>query len=196
MMQLDTMSKEELGRLFPIIISEPMPYWTDVFKAEKLEIENALGLNAIKRIEHIGSTAVAHLKAKPTIDILLEIADDADTDAVIAALKNIEYHYIPKPENPPPHMMLVKGYTIHGFQGQAYHVHVRYQGAWDELYFRDYLIRNPAVAREYADLKVILAEEYKNDRDGYTDKKGEFIKRITGVARKERSIGSSSEQNI
>jgi GrpB-like predicted nucleotidyltransferase (UPF0157 family) len=82
-------------------------------------------------------------------------------------------------------MMFAKGYTANGFNGQAYHIHVRYSGDWDELYFRDYLILHPEVALEYGELKVRLSLEYKNDREGYTDKKSDFIKRITKVARKE-----------
>ena len=163
-----------------------MPRWVDLFNSEKSAIKKAIGLNNIIRIEHIGSTVVPHLKAKPTIDILLEIADTADKKAIISGLKKLKYHYIPKPENPAPHMMFAKGYTLHGFQGQAYHIHVRYRGDWDELYFRDYLIQNPKIARTYAELKVQLAKEYKNDREAYTDKKAEFIERITGLARKEK----------
>jgi len=63
-------------------------------------------------------------------------------------------------------------------------VHVRYSGDWDELYFRDYLRANPAAASEYGELKVQLAEENRNDREGYTNKKSDFIKRITQIARK------------
>jgi GrpB-like predicted nucleotidyltransferase (UPF0157 family) len=50
----------------------------------------------------------------------------------------------------------------------------------------DYLKRNPAIAREYADLKERLANEYMNDREEYTAKKTDFIMRVTGMARKDR----------
>jgi GrpB-like predicted nucleotidyltransferase (UPF0157 family) len=184
--QLDQMNTEELGMLFPIIISEPDPRWIDLFKAEELEIEKAIGRQNIIRIEHIGSTAVPDLKAKPTIDILLEVPESIDTAMVIERLKESGYHYTPKPENPAPHMMFMKGYSIHGFEGQAYHVHVRYCGDWDEIYFRDYLKSNPVIAQEYEDLKMRLAHEFKNDREEYTSKKTHFIKRITEMARNNR----------
>jgi GrpB-like predicted nucleotidyltransferase (UPF0157 family) len=184
--QLDRMNTEELGMLFPIIISDPDPRWTDLFNAEKLEIEKAIGKQNIIRIEHIGSTAVPNLKAKPTIDILLEVHAAVDTSMIIERLKESGYHYTPKPENPAPHMMFMKGYSIHGFEGQAYHVHVRYRGDWDEIYFRDYLKANPEIAQEYADLKEQLAKEFKNDREEYTAKKTNFIKRITEMARNNR----------
>jgi GrpB-like predicted nucleotidyltransferase (UPF0157 family) len=185
--RFDDLTPGELGRLFPIIISEPDSDWPKLFHREEFIIRKALGESDISRIEHIGSTAVPNLKAKPTIDILLEVPGETDRDFIIKNLAKLDYHYIYRPENPAPHMMLVKGYTTEGFQGQAYHVHVRFPGDWDELYFRDYLKAHPDIAKEYGKLKVQLSEEYRNDRDGYTDKKTDFIKRITGIARKEKA---------
>jgi len=182
--RLDDLTEAEFGKLFPVILSEPDPEWPRLFHHEESRIRNALGATNIVRIEHIGSTAVPNLKAKPTIDILLEVPGDSDDDLIIDSLTKLDYHFIAKPENPAPHMMFVKGYTRKGFQGQAYHVHVRYSGDWDELYFRDYLRANPAAAREYGELKVQLAEENRNDREGYTNKKTDFIKRVTQIARK------------
>jgi GrpB-like predicted nucleotidyltransferase (UPF0157 family) len=181
--KLDQMNTEELGRLFPIIISEPNPRWIDLFQAEKLAIENAIGTQNISRIEHFGSTAIPNLKAKPTIDILLEVHDTVDTAMIIDRLKESGYHFTRKPENPAPHMMFMKGYSAHGFVGQAYHVHVRYRGDWDEIYFRDYLKANPAIEQEYSDLKVRLSNEFKNNREEYTAQKSDFIKRITEKAK-------------
>jgi GrpB-like predicted nucleotidyltransferase (UPF0157 family) len=62
---------------------------------------------------------------------------------------------------------------------------LRYLSDWDELYFRDYLIVYPEVAEKYGDLKKSLEAEYKNNRDGYTEAKADFIKRYTVKARKE-----------
>ena len=67
--------------------------------------------------------------------------------------------------------------------GEAFHIHVRYAGDWDELYFRDYLRQHPEIASQYAELKKDLAKEYKNDREGYTDAKTDFVKRITEIAK-------------
>lgn len=185
--QLEDMNHDELSQLFPIIISEPDPDWPGMFNEEESNIKKALGKQNIVRIEHIGSTAVSNLKAKPTIDILLEVREETDGDLIIERLKSIDYHYIQKPENPVPHMMFVKGYTMEGFKGQAYHVHVRYHGDWDELYFRDYLRAHPDIVKEYGELKMQLSKKYTNDRDGYTEKKTDFIKRITQIARCEKT---------
>lgn len=72
-------------------------------------------------------------------------------------------------------------------KGQAYHVHVRYSGDWDELYFRDYLVSHPDVADKYGKLKVDLQKKFKHNWDGYTFAKTEFIKEFTMLARKEMS---------
>jgi len=183
--QLDQMNGEELGRLFPIIIREHDPMWHDLYLLEKTNIEQSIGLNNIIRINHYGSTSVYNLYAKPTIDILLEIQYDMDTVQTISLLKGIGYSYSPQPNNPAPHMMFMKGYTQSGFSGQAYHVHVRYSGDWDELYFRDFLILYPDIAKKYGELKLQLKEKYEFDRDGYTSSKSCFIKISTEQARKE-----------
>jgi GrpB-like predicted nucleotidyltransferase (UPF0157 family) len=185
--RLDDMTNDELGELFPIIISEPDPNWAILFHEEESRIKHAVGKANILSIEHIGSTAVSNLKAKPTIDILLIVPAEIDHELLIERLKGIDYHFIPKPENPAPHMMFVKGYTIEGYRGQAYHVHVRYQGDWDELHFRDYLQSHPDITQEYSELKVRLSEEYPNDREGYTNKKAIFIERVVRMARSELS---------
>jgi GrpB-like predicted nucleotidyltransferase (UPF0157 family) len=182
-MDLDKLSNKELGKLFPIHISEPNPDWVSFFRTEKVKIEKALGHKNIIRVEHIGSTAVPGIKAKPTIDILLEIQESTHLEYLRDILIELNYHFIPRPENPAPHMMFVKGYTTEGFKGQAYHIHVRYSGDWDELYFRDYLISHPVIAKNYERLKVRLAKEFKNDRDGYTEKKTDFVVHINKLAK-------------
>jgi GrpB-like predicted nucleotidyltransferase (UPF0157 family) len=185
---LEDMTNEELWELFPIIISEPNPNWKENYLVEKAVIEEAIGTDIIARISHYGSTAVPNLPTKPTIDILLEIKDNAETEKLISDMKATGYIYSPQPKNPAPHMMFMKGYTPEGFKGQAYHVHVRYSGDWDELYFRDYLISHPDVADKYGKLKVDLQKKFKHDRDGYTFAKTEFIKEITALARKEKGF--------
>jgi GrpB-like predicted nucleotidyltransferase (UPF0157 family) len=129
-------------------------------------------------------SAIPDIKAKPTIDILLQVSKNSDSDEIIEAFKSLGYQYTEQPENPPPHMMFLKGYTINGFKGQAYHVHVRYKGDWDEIRFRDYLIDHKEIAKEYEALKLELADKYRNDREAYTDSKTEWIQNINKLTRK------------
>lgn len=181
---LNQLTIDELGQLFPIIIVDYNPDWPRLASLESRYIIKAIGKEFISRIEHIGSTAVPGLCAKPTIDFLLEILDITNCDLLIKQLQKIDYHFIPKPENPPPHMMFAKGHSESGIIGQTFHIHIRYPGDWDEIVFRDYLINNKNVTADYARLKMKLATEFKNDREKYTDSKTAFIKSSTLIARK------------
>ena len=180
---LDQMTTDELGKLFPIIIADYNPDWPKIFLIEKQHISNILGNEVISSIEHIGSTSVPGLSAKPTIDILLEIKKNTDLNLLINKLQSISYQYIPKLENPPPHMMFAKGYSTQGIKEQTFHIHARYSGDLDEIIFRDFLRENPKVAQDYADLKRKLSIEFKHDRDKYTESKTAFIRQVTLNAR-------------
>ena len=76
-------------------------------------------------------------------------------------------------------MMFMKGYTLQGFAKRVYHLHVRYPGDWDELYFRDYLKRHREAAEEYGKLKIGLQKKYEHDRDAYTRAKTDFVRECT-----------------
>jgi len=182
---LTELSNEELWQLFPIILSEYRSEWIDGYLSEKNSLEKAMGVDSIVRINHYGSTSVPGLTAKPTIDILLEIREDVDTNRIISVMEELGYIYSPQPNNPSPHMMFMKGYTPEGFKGQAFHIHVRYPGDWDELYFRDYLCAHPETVQAYGELKRSLQKQFYNNRDVYTEAKTDFIKEKTVEARKE-----------
>ncbi|MEQ2977253.1 GrpB family protein [Butyricimonas faecihominis] len=182
---LQEMTNEELWALFPIILSEYRAEWAKFYEQEKDTIISALGTNNMYRINHIGSTSVPGLIAKPTIDILLEIPTDADIPSLTAALISAGYICNTQPNNPAPHLMFMKGYTPQGFRGQAVHLHVRFPGDWDELYFRDYLRSHPETAKSYGKLKQNLQLRYEHDRDAYTEAKTDFIQEATRLARKE-----------
>lgn len=182
---LQKMTNEELWVLFPIILSEHRAEWTKFYEQEKDTIISALGTKNISRINHIGSTSVPGLIAKPTIDILLEIPTDADIPSLTAALISAGYICNTQPNNPAPHLMFMKGYTPQGFRGQAVHLHVRFPGDWNELYFRDYLRSHPETAKSYGKLKQNLQLRYEHDRDAYTEAKTDFIQEATRLARKE-----------
>ena len=180
--------KERLVRLYPIVLSEHNPAWAQWFADEKAELERLIDSDIIFKISHFGSTAVPKLLAKPTVDILLEINEEADIDRLIAALDTPNYIYLreestPTIAIPPMHLRFVKGYLSDGFAERVFHIHVTYPGEWAErLRFRDYLIAHPEIAAEYGALKRRLFADFEHDRDGYTDAKSEFIRRITAKA--------------
>ena len=79
---------------------------------------------------------------------------------------------------------LNKGYTENGFAEKVFHIHLRYVGNNNELYFRDYLNEYPEIAKEYEKLKLNLLKKFKHNRDAYTEAKTEFIIKYTELARK------------
>ena len=166
---LNNFTIAELGQLFPIIISDYSDKWPDLYALESKIITDSFSKAEIVRIDHIGSTAIPRLKAKPTINILLQVTQQIDIQKLKDTFKSIGYEINNHPENPAPHLTFVKGYTNQGFKGQAYHVHIRYRGDWDEIRFKDYLIKHNDIAKEYESLKLELAEKYKHDRELYTD---------------------------
>lgn len=181
--QLKQKALEELWQLFPVIIAAYDPKWQDRYRKEKKNLNDLLKQKNIARIEHIGSTSVAGLCAKPTIDILLEIKQDCDLSKLVEKLEWDGYLYEPQPRNPAPRMMFMKGYTLKGFADEVYHVHIRYSGDWDELYFRDYLCEHSSVAAEYGVLKQKWKEMFEHNRDAYTEAKSDWIMKYTRLAR-------------
>ena len=182
---LNEMTDEERWQLFPIILCEHKAIWKKRYIKEEALIRESIGSHNIKRISHIGSTAVPGLLSKPTIDILVEINRQTNTAELIYNMERQGYIYLEQPDNPPPHTIFLKGYTEQGFRGQAFHVHIRYSGDWDELYFRDYLLSHPETSAEYGKLKLELQKKYKHNRDAYTNAKTDFIKQVCKLARAE-----------
>ena len=183
--ELSEMTLEELWELFPIILKEYNTDYRDWYEIEKQKLLNCIDKKNIMRINQLGSTSVEGLIAKPTVDILLEINSETN----IEQLKNILLHngwLLMSSENKPfMKISFNKGYTKRGFAEKVYHLHVRYYGNWNELYFRDYLIEHKEVAVEYEKLKLGLIEKYEHDRDGYTDAKSDFILKYTQKAKEE-----------
>ncbi len=187
--ELENLTTEELGKLFPIQIVPYDKNWVKIFNSESELIIKTLGENIILKIEHFGSTAIEGLSAKPTIDILVEIPHLTDMlkEMIIKKMKEIDYHFIWRTDEKVPYMHFVKGYTIDGFKGNVFHIHMgdKTHPLWDRIYFRDYLRLNIKVAEEYESLKISLAEQFKYDREAYTNAKSEFVKRITEIAKNE-----------
>ena len=181
--QLAEMTLEELWELFPIILQEHNPQYSEWYENEKQNILRNINADNITRINHIGSSAVDGLISKPTVDILMEVANGCDIPRLIDDLTIIGWGLM-KRENEPMKLTLNKGYTPDGFSDKVYHLHIRYSGDWDELYFRDYLIEHADVANEYGRLKLALLKDFEHDRDAYTEAKSEFVLRHTEMAKR------------
>ena len=176
--KLSEMSLEELWQLFPIFLTEHQDYWKIWYADEKAGLKKILPKTA--RINHIGSTAVSSIWAKPIIDILVEVPREFD----LAGIKDllIKNSYICMSHSADRYSFN-KGYTENGFSEKVFHLHLRYTGDNDELYFRDYLIEYPDVALEYEKMKLTLWKKFEHNRDGYTQAKTEFIQKYTNEAK-------------
>lgn len=167
-----------------------VPYqlsWPSMFEKEKAHLLSSLPTQLIKRIEHFGSTAVPNLSAKPIIDMLVEVTSLEEVKKkVVPLLESQGYEYFWRPmgsENVPPFYAWFIKRDVHG--GRTHHIHMVESdfSDWDRLYFKNYLIENPDVAMDYQNLKCDLSIKYKNDRIEYTNRKGDFIRKYTRIAK-------------
>lgn len=178
--KLEEMSLKELWKLFPIFLVEHNKEWIQWYEEEKKSILSAVLSKIIKRISHIGSTAILEIWAKNIVDILVEVNDKADLDIVKNILINNGWLCMNMTET---RIILNKGYTEHGFAEKVFHLHIRIVGDNDELYFRDYLNEHKEIGKEYEILKLSLWKEFEHDRDGYTEAKTDFIRKYTNLAK-------------
>ena len=178
---LEKMSLEELWQLFPIFLREHQDEWKEWYDEERLRLLIFLPANQLVRISHIGSTSLETIWAKPIVDILLEIPKEADMAVMRDLLLQNGYLLMSESQG---RMSFNKGYTPSGFAERVFHLHLRYEGDHDELYFRDYLQEHPAVAKDYEKLKLSLWKQYEHNRDAYTEAKTDFIKNYTEKAKK------------
>lgn len=165
----------------PVVIADYDPQWPILFEEEKGRIQGVIG-ERVLAIEHIGSTAVPGLGAKPVIDIMVGIRRLADAKECVEPLKSIGYEYRPEVEAEIPE----RRYFDKGLPGaRTHHLHmVELSGDfWERhLLFRDYLRKHPGVAGQYYRLKKGLAARYKTDRAGYTEAKTAFIRSVEDKA--------------
>lgn len=178
--KLSEMSLEELWQMFPIFLTGHKDCWGEWYQEEKTALKKILLQEKIMRISHIGSTSIAGIWAKPIIDILVEVAEDCMFYPIKEILCGNGYLLMREEEH---RMSFNKGYTEHGFAERVYHLHLRYAGDNDELYFRDYLIEHPETAAEYERMKIRLWKKYEHDRDGYTNAKNSFVSQYTRMAK-------------
>ena len=176
--KLSEMTLEELWRLFPIILTAHQDCWKEWYLEEEILLKKVLP--QAQRISHIGSTAISSIWAKPIIDILVEIPRGSKLLYYKDLIVNNGYICMSESEKG---LSFNKGYTENGFAERVFHLHLRYAGDNNELYFRDYLIEHPDVAKEYEELKLKLWKKYEHNRDGYTNAKTEMVKQYTEKAR-------------
>lgn len=164
-------------------VCEHDPQWTGRADAERESLAALLGPWLVDGVEHVGSTAVPGLAAKPIVDLMASVTD---LDLVVAeaseSLGDAGWCYVgPELDGRPWRRFFVKP-DASGRRREA-HLHLIEAGhaRWGaQIAFRDALRRDPGLAREYAELKRRLAAEHGHDREAYTDGKAEFVRRVLG----------------
>lgn len=165
--------KKQIIEVFPYD-----PTWIKQFEEEAEKIKSIFADNCIA-VHHIGSTSIPGLAAKPTIDILLEVICIEQIDQYNNEMARLGYEAWGEYGIPG------RRFFLKGEDKRTHHVHTFQQGhagVNSHLYFRDYLKTHPVVAKEYAQLKTRLAQEFKHDRRKYVENKESFVKAIEKAA--------------
>ena len=153
------------------------PRWPLLFEQESALIVEALGDDVID-IQHIGSTSVPGLRAKPIIDILVAVESFAPVEDYQSRLEPLGYRYHSQ-EDETDRLFFWKG------RPRTHHLHIVEYATWEHqrhLLFRDYLRAHPDIALWYEDVKRELAIAFKGNRPAYTKGKTAFIKSIMARA--------------
>ena len=160
--------------------------WPLIYEEEKRLILAIAG-HKILCLEHIGSTAVVGLGAKPIVDIMGGVNDFSTADEVLSLLRDIRYtDVIRQPGDSEWYYCLSK--VIHGQEAwlQKLHLHLmKFRSeTWERhLLFRDFLRNHPETVQKYYELKRMLAAKYGEDRESYTNAKTDFIASVVNQAR-------------
>lgn len=163
------------------------PAWVDRFAAERERLAVALQPHVL-RIEHVGSTSVPGLAAKPIVDIAVNLRTLTVMPEMRIHLAALDYRHRGEEGTPGRHY-LCKPIEPRGRAHRLVQLHITMQGSRDfrdHLLFRDYLRAHPGACDEYADLKRSIAMEVHDDIVAYIARKTEFVRRCLAAAESER----------
>ena len=162
-----------------IVVTAYSPEWAAEFERESEMIKNILKDNCVA-VHHIGSTAVAGLKAKPIIDMMPIVADLRKVDELASEFEKIGYEYLGE------FGIAGRRYLRKGGAERTHQIHIfeatNQADIERHLAVRDYLRTHNEAAEEYGNLKEKLAREFPYDIDAYCDGKEEFVKKLEKTA--------------
>lgn len=143
------------------------PEWVKIFKKEEKTLRKAIN-NIVVNIQHVGSTAIPGIPAKPIIDILAGVSSIKDVKKCIKPFEKAGYKY--KGEERPDEYLFIKDpiFCLHmtKFNNKTWNSYIS---------FRNQLRTNEKLANEYKNLKLKLEKKFANDRASYTSGKAKFI---------------------
>jgi GrpB-like predicted nucleotidyltransferase (UPF0157 family) len=152
------------------------PAWRARFEAEAARLRAAIGAHTLG-VEHIGSTSVVGMLAKPVIDVAVAVASEADADACVTPLTALGYEYRGTHGDDPSRRYYVL--DREGRREVQLHLWILPTPAWARhLGFRDLLRARPDVAEAYAREKRRVADAVAWDKTAYADAKGPFVQRV------------------
>ncbi|WP_425388655.1 GrpB family protein [Amycolatopsis jejuensis] len=162
------------------------PEWAVRASVEREQLSDLLAPWLVDRVEHIGSTAVPGLAAKPIVDLMVTVADlDTAVEEAADRLAAAGWCYVPPELDLRPWRRFFVKPDASGQRREA-HLHLIQTGhqRWtDQLTFRDALRSDARLAQRYADLKRRLAQQSGHDREAYTEGKADFVASVLDSSR-------------
>lgn len=156
------------------------PEWQKLFGTEKSALKKVLSEKFIAA-EHVGSTAIPGMKAKPILDLMLAIPDLENWEWVKEPLAKLGYEFRRDFRSEQGHILFVKGSE----ENRTHYLKITELNSdfWTEhILFRDYLVNNAQYREEYQNLKEKLFDEHAGNREPYTKGKEEFVRKILKLA--------------
>jgi GrpB-like predicted nucleotidyltransferase (UPF0157 family) len=171
-----------------VVVVDYDPAWPAAFERERAAVCCALTGHVVD-LQHIGSTAIPGLRAKPVIDLLAAVERFDTIESYEQRLESLGYQHIVQPHE------AVRIFFRKGMP-RTHHLHLVELDSWEHrrlILFRNYLLAHPDTAEAYEELKRDLARRYADNRPMYTESKTEFIERIIAQADAEaRSKGENA----
>lgn len=170
-----------------MVIVDYDPRWPELFAEEAERLRQAMG-EGLAAVEHVGSTSIPGLSAKPVIDILVGVRALGEGEQAVPALNALGYEC--RGENGIPGRLFFRKGLVQG--RRTHHLHMVEPGheQWvSMLLFRDHLRAHPDEARRYEALKHDLARQFRDNRRAYTDGKAEFVRAALEKAQDEKENG-------
>lgn len=161
-------------------LQEHQPEWASIAQEATQKLQALLGEIAID-IQHIGSTSITHIKAKPIIDLAIAVENFDEIRRLFPKLEAAGFYHVPELDQD---WQLFLGCNVGNSDTRTHHIHIVRNGGkeWKEyIKFRDYLNESKEDALNYQELKIELQSKFSHNRAAYTEGKAEFIRRLLNL---------------
>lgn len=156
------------------------PEWDELFRTEKAKLLEMMG-GLVIDVQHVGSTAIPTISAKPIIDIAVLVKSLKKAKEYVGKIETLGYQK--KQENRPERLFFTKGPE----ENRVIYLHIGDESTdyvKNMILFRDDLIQNPTEAKRYSELKKELAKKFSDNREQYTAAKEKFVQEVLGKTKR------------